>query len=203
MGQQQKASTAIWYFASADGSKNGPVSASQLQQLAADGQVRHDTLIWKEGLAEWVPASRVNGLKVKEPDLHVMPEMPPIPNQGSRPQAGNATKHRPGSGFSVGVAILSAVGIFFATIVVAAIASWFDPALILLVPIVMIIGTAIWASIDAGKIEIDRYDVRGPFPTSSTVTLIGCLLLWILVFPMYLIIKGKIARGEVSPKRPT
>lgn len=60
---------------------------------------------------------------------------------------------------------------------------------------VIIIGTSIWAAFDANRIGLKKY-VVGNGPTGPIVTLLGCLALWIVVFPWYLIIKGKIERGE-------
>ncbi len=51
------------YFYSTDGrTRLGPVTARQLKQLAAERILAPNTLIWKEGLADWVPAERVKGL---------------------------------------------------------------------------------------------------------------------------------------------
>ncbi len=63
-----------WFFME-NGKQSGPVSAGQLKQLAAAGRVQADSLIWKEGLAEWIPASRVNGLFYASQ----MPPSPPPP----------------------------------------------------------------------------------------------------------------------------
>jgi antitoxin component YwqK of YwqJK toxin-antitoxin module len=40
----------------------GPVSGQQLKELAATGQLAPADLVWKEGMAQWLPASRINGL---------------------------------------------------------------------------------------------------------------------------------------------
>ncbi|TWU00457.1 hypothetical protein Pla108_14080 [Botrimarina colliarenosi] len=45
-----------WYYEHAN-TQNGPVSLSSLQQLIASGRVQAAALVWKEGLANWVPAS--------------------------------------------------------------------------------------------------------------------------------------------------
>ena len=50
-----------WYYLE-NNQQQGPVSSAQLKQLAADGRLQPDSLIWKEGLEDWVPASRVKGL---------------------------------------------------------------------------------------------------------------------------------------------
>jgi hypothetical protein len=39
-----------------------PVSAAQLKQLAASGQLKPTDLVWQEGMVEWAPAGSVKGL---------------------------------------------------------------------------------------------------------------------------------------------
>jgi hypothetical protein len=74
-----------------------------------------------------------------------------------------------------GMAILTTVGIF----VVMSIAWVIHPFL----GFAVFIGTIIWAGVDAGKIKIQKYKVGGPMSPAWTV--VGCLLLWIVVFPSY------------------
>ena len=53
-----------WHYAK-DGNQHGPVSASELKQLAASGTLATGDLVWKEGMDEWKPASKVKGLFFK------------------------------------------------------------------------------------------------------------------------------------------
>jgi tetratricopeptide (TPR) repeat protein len=50
-----------WYY-SRDGHRQGPIADSRLKQLAAAGELLPTDLVWKQGLARWVPASKVRGL---------------------------------------------------------------------------------------------------------------------------------------------
>lgn len=43
---------ACWFYA-VGAEQLGPVSVEQLYQLTAGGQVRWDTLVWREGMAQW------------------------------------------------------------------------------------------------------------------------------------------------------
>ena len=45
-----------WYYLSA-GQQTGPVDEAQLEALARIGQIQMDTLVWREGMAEWQPYS--------------------------------------------------------------------------------------------------------------------------------------------------
>ena len=50
------------YYYAVDGQRFGPVSAERIQELASSGKLRPADLIWKEGMADWVPAARLKGL---------------------------------------------------------------------------------------------------------------------------------------------
>jgi hypothetical protein len=59
-----------WYYSEA-GQKRGPVSSAILKEMVAMGDLKPETLIWKDGLSEWVPAQKVKGLFPKD--------APPVP----------------------------------------------------------------------------------------------------------------------------
>ncbi len=50
-----------WYY-SHNGERHGPVSTSQLKEMAAAGRLRGDDLVWKDGMETWLPAGKVKGL---------------------------------------------------------------------------------------------------------------------------------------------
>lgn len=52
----------VWFYASQNGQKTGPIDVATTKRLATDGAIKPDTLMWKEGLADWVPAASVRGL---------------------------------------------------------------------------------------------------------------------------------------------
>lgn len=51
-----------WHYSAGGRPPIGPVSAGELRELAAAGRLAPTDLVWKEGLAEWVPASKLKGL---------------------------------------------------------------------------------------------------------------------------------------------
>lgn len=57
---------AEWFFAKGD-KKLGPVTNKGLKELAASGRIQPDTLVWRDGLPEWIPAGRVEELFPAEP----------------------------------------------------------------------------------------------------------------------------------------
>jgi uncharacterized RDD family membrane protein YckC len=44
-----------WYYSDYERNRHGPVSAADLAMLHANGQLASDTLVWREGLAQWQP----------------------------------------------------------------------------------------------------------------------------------------------------
>ena len=52
---------AEWYYAEND-DKKGPISDAQLKTLVQQGVIKRDTLVWKDGLKDWVVASKLKGL---------------------------------------------------------------------------------------------------------------------------------------------
>ena len=50
-----------WYYMQ-NGSACGPIGAEGLKQLAVSGNLQPSDQVWKEGMAEWAPASRIKGL---------------------------------------------------------------------------------------------------------------------------------------------
>ena len=44
-----------WYYSDYERNRHGPVSAGDLAMLHTNGQLAPDTLVWREGLAQWQP----------------------------------------------------------------------------------------------------------------------------------------------------
>lgn len=65
---------AVWHY-SANGSRRGPVTVTQLKSLIESGVVRANDLLWREGLPAWVEAGTVPELF--SPSAMVKP--PPMP----------------------------------------------------------------------------------------------------------------------------
>lgn len=45
----------IWYYADRDNARQGPVGAAELVRLRLQKQLDWDTLVWREGMADWQP----------------------------------------------------------------------------------------------------------------------------------------------------
>lgn len=63
------------YYVAANGQATGPFDMNTLKHMALSGQLTSDSLVWKNGMAEWAKADAVDELK----DLFfVIPPIPPI-----------------------------------------------------------------------------------------------------------------------------
>ena len=51
-----------WHFSLKGQTKQGPVSLIALKAMVVDGHLQFDDLVWKPGMALWVPAGQVSGL---------------------------------------------------------------------------------------------------------------------------------------------
>ena len=67
---------AVAYHVAVNGQATGPFDISVLTQMAAAGQLTADSLVWKNGMAQWEKAGTVDELK--NLFTNVMPPIPPI-----------------------------------------------------------------------------------------------------------------------------
>ena len=82
-----------WYYARND-EPFGPVSATELKQLADSGQLAPDDLLWREGMEAWTTAVNLRGLFSPEASADKLgdaslpgggvPRRPPRPGRSRR-----------------------------------------------------------------------------------------------------------------------
>jgi WD40 repeat protein len=77
-----------WHY-SKNGKRFGPVSGQQLKELAAKGELGPSDLVWKEGMAQWVPASKIKGLL---PSSSAVTNKPSPATPAALAKAGTATQ---------------------------------------------------------------------------------------------------------------
>lgn len=75
------------WFVGINGTQHGPLSSSQMRDMAAAGKIGPDDLVWRDGLAEWMPASQIQGLVFSGKQLPVSTVTTP-----SAPAASQSTK---------------------------------------------------------------------------------------------------------------
>jgi hypothetical protein len=82
-----------WFY-SEGGAQKGPVDDAAFRSLVTNGTIRPDTLVWREGMADWKP------LSVAEPSLapQVVPPAPgAAPAPGAPIQPGTVPNHLVGA----------------------------------------------------------------------------------------------------------
>lgn len=94
-----------WFYADG-GAECGPVSSNELKRMAESGTVSPETLIWKEGYSDWVPAKNVQGLFPASPPPSASRSLPPPLRNG---ESGSAFDYRILYGLTVAIVILWAV----------------------------------------------------------------------------------------------
>ena len=105
-----------WYYL-VQGQRQGPVEDSDLETLVRQGIVRDDTLVWREGLADWQPFGAVK----PKPEHAPPPPAPPKPEPASPPKtetappgSAHAARHfAPPSAAAISAAVRSHGGFFF------------------------------------------------------------------------------------------
>lgn len=75
-----------WFYLK-NSARFGPVSDTELRQLALSGQIRASDKIWKEGMQDWSVAGNLKGLFKQPPPLqknpNTPPPLPPQPNESN------------------------------------------------------------------------------------------------------------------------
>lgn len=51
-----------WFYVGPDDENVGPVKAGEIRERVADGTITKSTLVWREGMEEWVEAGRIRKL---------------------------------------------------------------------------------------------------------------------------------------------
>ena len=82
---------ASWFYSRDGKSKEGPVDSKTLRSLAERGALTPATLVWKQGLPNWVKASKINGLFPADQAMVVPPPMPEPPAMPQPTTNGDAT----------------------------------------------------------------------------------------------------------------
>ena len=56
-----------WYYSDAQRNRHGPVPTDAMAELHAAGALSADTLVWRDGLANWQPWRELSGEVVAAP----------------------------------------------------------------------------------------------------------------------------------------
>ena len=69
-----------WYYAE-NNQQVGPISEQEFQSLVNSGRITAETLVWREGWADWQEAGSV--FPQLQPAMSSTPEAPPVATSGS------------------------------------------------------------------------------------------------------------------------
>jgi type IV pilus assembly protein PilA len=102
-----------WFYADAQNQQQGPVPGSRLAELFRSGAVQQETLVWRDGLAGWVPLRSV----AAQLGLIIVGNAPPPLAAGQRPPGGAVRSPqgaivKPTGGGGAGTAVIVAVVVF-------------------------------------------------------------------------------------------
>lgn len=77
-----------WYYSTGDGEKHGPARVEQIQELAASNKLPNETtVLWAEGLSDWVNIENITGLMANDGAVTEAPNVQEAPNVPFTPQA--------------------------------------------------------------------------------------------------------------------
>ena len=80
MPQMPGAEPQVSYMVGVNGQQYGPCNWSQLQQMAMQGILTHQTYVWKQGMPQWQMAGEIQELTpLFQGSAPQMPGMPPMP----------------------------------------------------------------------------------------------------------------------------
>lgn len=94
---------ADWYYVGHFG-QLGPLTLSQMQELAIDGVILNETFVWKTGMTDWTPAEKIADLKTSL-GINEIPGGPPaMPRPGAyaTPPAFSQSSYVPSTSMVVG-----------------------------------------------------------------------------------------------------
>ena len=78
--------SAPWYYVNADRQRQGPVPASAIRELSATGAVNARTLVWRQGMPQWLALAQVAAeLGVVLADVPAAPSPLPMPPPAPAP----------------------------------------------------------------------------------------------------------------------
>lgn len=109
-----------WFYTKNE-QQHGPVAIEQLNQLAATGALDPSDLVWKDGMAAWLPASQIPGLSVRSRPL------PPHPT-GSGAVGSTSAASALLTRFLIPQTILVMLGIFLLGTILMVMSSGFGAA---------------------------------------------------------------------------
>ena len=64
--------------------------------------------------------------------------------------------------------------------------------------LIVVIVTAVWGAVDSAKLELKRY--KSMISQGPVMLFLGIVVLWIIIFPWYLVMRERIKSGQATLK---
>lgn len=110
-----EAPTAVWYVRPPSGGQFGPAQPDLLQNWLNEGRISHDTLVWREGWADWREAASV--FPSLEPASSPATEPPLVAPASALPAGGLHPGARRRSGPNLGLIVMLALATLFLLVI--------------------------------------------------------------------------------------
>lgn len=175
-------------FIARDNRKHGPFSLEAIQAALDAGELNGTDLAWYEGAPDWLPLAQVQGLTIAQ-GTAIPSSLPPNMSQSivtDDRQVLNPSSPRVGCLSSIGGFLLCS----FLTMLIAASLGDYSPLVIGLI----VLSTSVWVYFDAKAIGVARGQMSGIANMGPGSWFAGCLLLWAVTFPIYLIARPEFKR---------
>jgi len=108
-----------WYY-SKNGTQLGPIATEEIQTKLASGEIAAGDLVWKDGMADWLPAGQIAELRTagsvpaspSQPSVN-SPYSPPATAQPQGPMIPNGLPIAPTCGKATTAMVLGICGLVF------------------------------------------------------------------------------------------
>jgi hypothetical protein len=104
-----EAPAAVWYVRPPTGSQYGPARGDVMRKWIAEGRVSSDSLVWREGWADWRSASQLfpnlGAAGASAPAAGPLGNMPSAP-RSARTAARYAAKQKGGTGMAIAALVV-------------------------------------------------------------------------------------------------
>jgi type IV pilus assembly protein PilA len=150
--------TLSWYYADGQRQQQGPVADSWLRNAYERGELAATTLVWREGMAQWLPLSQV----AHELGITVASAPPPRMPENYRPKAAAAPAKSGASGcLIVGIVLVAGFVVFGGILAAIAIPAYQDYVTRTRVMQAMFVGTALKGDVTSFHFDSGRCPVNG------------------------------------------
>ena len=181
--------------------KYGPFTLEVIQSQLSSGKLIGSDLAWYEGAPAWIPLAQVPGLKISQgpPPLPLaQPQSPINPKSTPYSEPKNEVGCLPALGAVLLFGILYLIFSFFLGIFMTLLFGDAAFPICFLIGLIIVIGTSVWVFKDAQAIGVKKGQISGVADAGPGGYLLGCLLFWIIVFPVYLLARPAFKRINQS-----